>query len=127
MHCLSVLKCKCKYIVCLHTLLGAEGERGREGGSRGRDMAGGDSEEQEEEGTTYLSPTQITTMHKVVLTCINKGGGGRKEGEKEKVGRGEWRKWRPCSLVPRPHPLTRRNDLVNQVEFLGLVHAFATM
>ena len=24
------------------------------------------------------------------------------------------------SLVPRPHPLTRRNDLVNQVEFLGL-------
>ena len=31
------------------------------------------------------------------------------------------------SLVPRPHPLTRRNSLVNQVEFLGLVHAFATM
>ena len=31
------------------------------------------------------------------------------------------------SLVPRPHPLTRRNGLVNQVEFLGLVHAFATM
>ena len=24
------------------------------------------------------------------------------------------------SLVPRPHPLTRRNGLVNQVEFLGL-------
>ena len=32
------------------------------------------------------------------------------------------------SLVPRPHPLTRRNGLVNQVEFLGLVHAyFVTM
>ena len=31
------------------------------------------------------------------------------------------------SLVPRPHPLTRRNGLVNQVEFLGLAHAFATM
>ena len=30
------------------------------------------------------------------------------------------------SLVPRPHPLTRRNGLVNQVEFLGLAHAFAT-
>ena len=28
------------------------------------------------------------------------------------------------SLIPRPHPLTRRNHLVNQVEFLGLVHAF---
>ena len=31
------------------------------------------------------------------------------------------------SLVPRPHPLTRRNGLVNQVEFLGLAHAFVTM
>ena len=31
------------------------------------------------------------------------------------------------SLVPRPHPLTRRNSLVNQVEFLGLAHTFATM
>ena len=31
------------------------------------------------------------------------------------------------SLVPRPHPLTRRNGLVNQVEFLGLAHTFATM
>ena len=30
-------------------------------------------------------------------------------------------------LVPRPHPLTRRNGLVNQVEFLGLAHTFATM
>ena len=30
------------------------------------------------------------------------------------------------SLVPRPHPLTRRNGLVNQVEFLGLAHTFAT-
>ena len=26
------------------------------------------------------------------------------------------------SLVPRPHPLTRRNGLVNQVEFPGLAH-----
>ena len=32
-----------------------------------------------------------------------------------------------ASLVPRPHPLTRRNSLVNQVEFLGLVHGFATV
>ena len=31
------------------------------------------------------------------------------------------------SLVPRPHPLPRRNGLVNQVEFLGLVHTFATV
>ena len=31
------------------------------------------------------------------------------------------------SLVPRPHPLTRRNGLVNQVEFLGLVDALATV
>ena len=31
------------------------------------------------------------------------------------------------SLVPRPHPLTRRNGLVNQVDFLGLAHSFATM
>ena len=30
-------------------------------------------------------------------------------------------------LSPRPHPLTRGNGLVNQVEFLGLTHAFATM
>ena len=29
------------------------------------------------------------------------------------------------SLLPRPHPLTRKNDLVNQVNFLGLAHAFA--
>ena len=32
-----------------------------------------------------------------------------------------------CSLVPRPHPLTRRNGLVNQVEFLGLTGALATV
>ena len=31
------------------------------------------------------------------------------------------------SLIPRPHPLMRRNSLVNQVKFLGLAHAFATM
>ena len=31
------------------------------------------------------------------------------------------------SFVPRPHPLMRRNGLVNQVEFLGLVHTFATV
>ena len=30
------------------------------------------------------------------------------------------------SLVPRPHPLTRRIGLVYQVEFLGLAHDFAT-
>ena len=28
---------------------------------------------------------------------------------------------------PRPHPLMRRNGLVNQVEFLGLAHTFATV
>ena len=33
----------------------------------------------------------------------------------------------PYSLVPRPHPLTRRNGLVNQVEFLGLAGALATL
>ena len=27
------------------------------------------------------------------------------------------------SLIPRPHPLTRRNGLGNQVEFLGLAHS----
>ena len=32
-----------------------------------------------------------------------------------------------CSLVPRPHPLTKRNGLVNQVEFLGLADALATV
>ena len=31
------------------------------------------------------------------------------------------------SLVPRPHPLTWRNGLVNQVEFLGLALTFATL
>ena len=36
-------------------------------------------------------------------------------------------KIRKVSLVPRPHPLTRRNGLVNQVEFLGLAHTFATV
>ena len=35
---------------------------------------------------------------------------------------------RVCSsLVPRPHPFTRRNGLVNQVELLGLAHGFATL
>ena len=36
---------------------------------------------------------------------------------------------RPCasSLVPSPHPLTRRNGLVNQVEYLGLAGAFPTV
>ena len=32
-----------------------------------------------------------------------------------------------ASLIPRPHPLTRRNGLVNQVEFLGLARTFATV
>ena len=31
------------------------------------------------------------------------------------------------SLVPRPHPLMRRNGLVNQVEFLGLAGVLATV
>jgi len=31
------------------------------------------------------------------------------------------------SLFPRPHSLMRRNGLVNQVEFLGLVGALATV
>ena len=29
------------------------------------------------------------------------------------------------SFVPRPHPLTRKNGLVNQVKLLGLVHTLA--
>ena len=32
-----------------------------------------------------------------------------------------------ASLVPRPHPLTRRTGLVNQVEFLGRAGALATV
>ena len=31
------------------------------------------------------------------------------------------------SLIPRPHPLTRRNGLVNQAKFLGLAHTFASV
>ena len=31
------------------------------------------------------------------------------------------------SLVPRRHPLTKRSDLLNQVEFLRLAHSFATV
>ena len=31
------------------------------------------------------------------------------------------------NLIARPHPLTRRNCLVKQVEFLGLTHALVTM
>ena len=31
------------------------------------------------------------------------------------------------SPVPRPHPLTRRSGLVNQVEFLGLAGVLATV
>ena len=38
----------------------------------------------------------------------------------------KWPQWKKC-LVPRPYPLMRRNGLVNQVEFLGLVHTFATV
>ena len=30
-----------------------------------------------------------------------------------------------ASLIPGPHPLTRRTGLVNQVEFLGLAGALA--
>ena len=32
-----------------------------------------------------------------------------------------------ASLVPRPHPLTRRNGLVNQVKFCELAHNFTTV
>ena len=31
------------------------------------------------------------------------------------------------SLISKLHPLMRRNGLVNQVEFLGLQHTFATV
>ena len=41
--------------------------------------------------------------------------------------RGEYKGRARISLVPRPHPLTRRNGLVNQVEFLGLAGALATV
>ena len=33
--------------------------------------------------------------------------------------------WKEC-LIPRPHPLMWKSSLVNQVKFLGLVHAFTT-
>ena len=33
----------------------------------------------------------------------------------------------PTPQSHRPHPLTRRNGLENQVEFLGLAHTFVTM
>ena len=33
----------------------------------------------------------------------------------------------PVVIIKNLHPLTRRNGLVNQVEFLGLAHTFATM
>ena len=46
---------------------------------------------------------------------------GRHERDREWEGEGG------NSLVPRSHPLTRRNVLVNQVEFLGLAHTFVTM
>ena len=36
------------------------------------------------------------------------------------------REW-GISLVPRPHPLTRRNSMVNQVEFLGLAGTLVTV
>ena len=31
------------------------------------------------------------------------------------------------SLVPRPYPLMRKKSLVNQLEFLALVHTFTTV
>ena len=37
-----------------------------------------------------------------------------------------WCYWSRCSYEVT-HPLMRRNSLVNQVQFLGLVHAFVTM
>ena len=46
---------------------------------------------------------------------------------KYQVVRCRYQEYRYVSLVPRPHPLTRRNGLVNQVEFLGLVGALVTM
>ena len=48
-------------------------------------------------------------------------------GPSERVGSGDETTREQSSLVPRPHPLTRRNGLVNQVEFLGLVGALATV
>ena len=64
-------------------------------------------------------------IHPGRKTCEKKDGrvgGGKKEREEKGRGRAS-----TDSLVPRPHPLTRRNGLVKQVEFLGLPYAFATV
>ena len=55
--------------------------------------------------------------------CWCRGGGG----EGELTANDRCVCWCRGSLVPRPHPLTRRNGLVNQVEFLGLAGALATV
>ena len=39
----------------------------------------------------------------------------------------QWSTKSDRSLVPRPHPLTRRVGLVNLVEFLGLARTFASV
>ena len=81
MHCLRCVENVNTSILCVS--IHWRGQRGREGGRRGRDMVGGDSEGQEERGrkgrgerrvkgrihimsvvcATYLSPTQTTTTH----------------------------------------------------------------
>ena len=92
--------------------------------------------------------TQLGQRYKIFIPMVKKvregrrsgGGGGGWRGERvegrERGWRGERTRERgerrekgekKNSLVPRPHPLTRRNGLVNQVDFLGLAHAFATM
>ena len=63
------------------------------------------------------------TARLIILLLVE---GGKRGMKGEKDGEGVGRKEK-SSLVPRPHPLTRRNGLVNQVEFLGLAHAFATL
>ena len=53
---------------------------------------------------------------------IRRREGGGEEGGGEGGGRGGYYYYIKLilSLVPRPHPLTKKNGLVNQVEFLGL-------
>ena len=57
--------------------------------------------------TCYVYPTAVLPKP-LLAVCVS-------------AMRGETRK-EATSLVLRPHPLMRRNSLVNQIDFLGLVH-----
>ena len=77
--------------------------------------------------TEVLEGPTVSTLCTVVQGFIERGeGGGEGLVPRKKIKLNIFLGASP-SLVPRPHPLTRRNGLVNQVEFLGLAHAFATL